>query len=57
MIGLFEVVIPKMAFKFGASSFNFIKVKLGQVNRLGCFLLVLMLFTPQMNDICNQHLK
>ena len=31
---LFEVVIPKMTFKFGANNFNFIRVRLGQV-RLG----------------------
>ena len=33
-MGLFEVVIPKMTFKFGANNLNFIRVRLGQV-RLG----------------------
>ena len=31
IIELFEVVIPKIAFKFGANNFNFIRVRLGQV--------------------------
>ena len=35
---LFEVLIPKMAFKFGANNFNFIRVRLGQV-RLGWVML------------------
>ena len=30
-MGLFEVGIPKMTFKFGANNFNFIKVRSGQV--------------------------
>ena len=30
-MGLFEAVIPKMTFKFGAKNFNFIRVRLGQV--------------------------
>ena len=35
---LFEVVIPKITFKFGANNFNFIRVRLGQV-RLGYVML------------------
>ena len=35
---LFEVLIPKVAFKFGANNFNFIRVRLGQV-RLGWVML------------------
>ena len=31
LIGLFEVVIPDMAFKFDANNFNFTKVRLGYV--------------------------
>ena len=42
------MVIPKMAFKFGAYNFNFIRVRLGQV-RLGY--VTLMLFAPQMSII------
>ena len=47
---LFEVVIPKMTFKFGANNVNFIRVRLGQV-RLGYDMLIFMLFAPQMSII------
>ena len=47
---LFKVVIPKVTFKLGASNFNFIRARLGQV-RLGYVMLILMLFAPQMNII------
>ena len=49
-MGLFEVGIPKMTFKFGANNFKFIRVKLGQV-RLGYVMLICMLFAPQMSLI------
>ena len=47
---LFDVVIPKMSFKFGANNINFIRVVLGQV-RLGYVMLIFMLFAPQMSII------
>ena len=50
MIRLYEVLIPKMAFKFSANNLNFIRVMLGQV-RLGYVMLILMLFVPQMSII------
>ena len=40
-----EVVIPNIAFKFGANNFHFIRVRLGYV------MLILMLFASQMNII------
>ena len=45
---LFEVVILKITFKFGANNFNFIRVRLGQVR---LYYVILMLFAPQMNII------
>ena len=44
-MGLFEVVIPKKTFKFGAKSLNYIRVRLGYV------MLIFMLFPPQMSII------
>ena len=49
-MGLLEVVISYITFKFGANNFNFIRVRLGQV-RLCYVMLILMLFAPQMNFI------
>ena len=47
---LLEVLIPNITFKFGASNFNFIRVRLGYV--MLCYvMLILMLFAPQMNII------
>ena len=46
---LFEVVIPKMAFKFGANNLNFIRVR--QVRSGFYVMLSLMLFVPQMGII------
>ena len=49
-MGLFEVVIPKIAFKFGAINFNFLRVRLGEV-RQGYDMLIFMLFASQMSII------
>ena len=49
-MGLFMVVvIPKMAFKFGAN-FIFIRVRLGQV-MLDYVMVILLLFAPQISMI------
>ena len=48
---LFEVVIPKMAFKCGANNFNFIRVRLGQVRLSTYLMLIVVLIAPQVSII------
>ena len=43
------MVIPKMAFRFGANNFNFIRVRLGQVRVRLCY--VNILFAPKMSIV------
>ena len=54
-MGLFEVVIPKKTFKFGAKNFDFIRVRLGQV-RLG-YVNIYVTSASNEHHICDQHLK
>ena len=55
IIGLFEVLIPKMTFKFGAKNFVFTRVRLGQVGL--CYVNFYVICTTSEHDIYDQHLK
>ena len=52
---LFEVVIPKKTFKFGAKNFNFIRVRLGEVGL--CYVNLYVTSATNERHICDQHLK
>ena len=58
IMGLLEVVIPNITFKFGANNLSFIRVRLGQVSYVMlCCVNFNVICATNEHHICNQHLK